>query len=353
MAHLRPLASSPLCEKIRIVSSYPVPELPNLQVIRPPVAFVRLFGTTVARLMMFVLVAAATRPDVVGGFHLLLNGMLASLVARAVGARSLYFCVGGPAEVQNGGLLSENRLFEKLKRPDPEIERSLLKIVSTFDAVITMGSGAVRFFQKRGVTAGFHIISGGLDLKSFSPRSGPADFDLIFVGRLVPIKRIDLLLEAVRLVKSKYPDISLRVVGNGPLFQQLTEMSLCFGLEANIQFVGYQPDIASWLKRAKVFVLTSVSEGLSLAMMEAMASGLPAIVPDTGDLGDLVKDHVNGYLVRDPSAKSYADRILDLLTDPDQLSRFSRSARASGERYSIDHAAAQWTRILESKRKAA
>ena len=50
------------------------------------------------------------------------------------------------------------------------------------------------------------------------------------------------------------------------------------------------------------FVLTSVSEGLSLAMMEAMASGLPAIVPDTGDLGDLVKDHVNGYLLRDPSA---------------------------------------------------
>ena len=143
------------------------------------------------------------------------------------------------------------------------------------------------------------------------------------------------------------------MVGDGPLFEQLTEMSRRLGLEANIQFVGYQSDIASWLKRAKIFVLTSVSEGLSLAMMEAMASGLPAIVPDTGDLGDLVNDHVNGYLVREPSAKSFAACILDLLTDPDKLSRFSLSARASVERYSIAHASGQWTRILESKRKAA
>jgi glycosyltransferase involved in cell wall biosynthesis len=62
---------------------------------------------------------------------------------------------------------------------------------------------------------------------------------------------------------------------------------------------------------------------------------------------------VNGYLVREPSAKSYAGYISELLTDPDQLSRFSRSARASAERYSIAHASGQWTRILESKRQAA
>jgi L-malate glycosyltransferase len=346
LAHLRPLAMSSMCEEIRVVSSYPIPRIKKVRVSHPPKWLVRLIGVTLARLVSFVVVAIKTRPDVVGGFHLLLNGLTASLVARIIGARSLYFCVGGPAEVLDGGIFSENRLFEKLNRPDLTIEQSLLKIVSTFDVAITMGSGATRFFQDRGVTADIHIIPGGVDLESFSPRSGPADSDLIFVGRLVPIKRVDLLLEAVRLVKSKYPDISARVVGDGALFQQLTEMSRCFGLEANIQFVGHQSDTASWFKRAKIFVLTSVSEGLSLAMMEAMACGLPAIVPDTGDLGDLVKDHVNGYLVRDLSAESCAGRIVDLMGDSDRLSRFSHSARVSAERYSTGHASERWTSIL-------
>ena len=59
------------------------------------------------------------RPDVIGGFHLLVNGLLACLLARLSGARSLYFCVGGPAEVLDGGLLSENRIFGRLQHPDP------------------------------------------------------------------------------------------------------------------------------------------------------------------------------------------------------------------------------------------
>ena len=64
----------------------------------------------------------------VGGFHLLLNGLAAALMARMVGARSLYFCVGGPAEVLYGGILSENRFFEKLKVPHASIERILTKV---------------------------------------------------------------------------------------------------------------------------------------------------------------------------------------------------------------------------------
>ena len=350
LAHLRPLAMSPLCEEVRVVTSYPVPKMEKVEVYRPPKWLVRLTGVTLARLASFIIVAVKTRPDVVGGFHLLLNGLTASLVARMIGARSLYFCVGGPAEVLDGGILSENRLFEKLKSPHASIEKTLVKTVSTFDIVIAMGNSAVKFFKFRNVESDLHIISGGLDTDYFKPSLQPAIFDLIFVGRLVPIKQVNLFLESVRLVKSSRPDISAAVIGDGPLSQNLQDLSVKMGLSGNVHFVGFQADMAPWLNHARIFVLASISEGLSLAMMEAMACGLPAVVPKTGDLGDLVIDQVNGHLIDRSDPELIAACILKLLGDPEKFSRFSRSARQAAERLSIMNAVEQWNRVFESKR---
>ena len=301
----------------------------------------------------FAAVAVKTRPDVVGGFHLLLNGMLAGLLGRWVGARSLYFCVGGPAEVLDGGILSENRLFAKLKSPDRHIEEALLETVSAFDIVVTMGSRAVDFFRSRGAESDFFTISGGLDVNAFRPSRDKAEFDLIFVGRLVPIKRVDLFLEIVRSAQSARPAISAAVVGDGPLLQELKEKCRAMGLAGNVRFLGFQADVPFWLKKARLFILTSVSEGLSLAMMEAMLCGLPAVVPRIGDLGDLVVDQVNGCIMDAPDPKRYANCILELLSDPVKLYAFSREARLAAEQHSIENAVLKWNRVFESKRQAA
>ena len=350
LAHLRPLAMSPLCEEVWVVTSYPVPKMEKVGVYRPPVWLVRLLGATLARLVSFVAVAVKERSDVVGGFHLLLNGLTASLVSRIIGARSLYFCVGGPAEVLEGGILSENRLFEKLKKPHALIENNLLKWVSTFDIVIAMGNSAVQFFKFRNVESDLCIIPGGLDTDYFKPSLRPARFDLIFVGRLVPIKRVDVFLESVRIAKVSRPGISAAVVGDGPLLKNLQDLSVKMKLAGNVHFAGFQADIAPWLNQARIFVLTSISEGLSLAMMEAMACGLPAVVPKTGDLGDLVVDQVNGHLIDRSDPQIIADCILKLLDEPEKLSRFSRSARQAAERLSIRNAVEKWNRVFESKR---
>jgi glycosyltransferase involved in cell wall biosynthesis len=87
-------------------------------------------------------------------------------------------------------------------------------------------------------------------------------------------------------------------------------------------------------------------------MMEAMACGLPAIVPATGDLADLVSDQENGYLILDPKPEPYAHRILELLTQPAKLSRFSISARMAAEKYSIFQAVTQWNSILDTQSRS-
>ena len=167
LSHLRPLAASSACARLRIVATNPVPDVAKVEAIYPPRWLIRTIGTVPARLLMFVWVAVRTRPDVVGAFHMLVNGLVAALLARWVGARSMYFCVGGPVEVLDGGVWGENKYFAKLETPDPVVERYLLEAVAASDLVITMGSRAVDFFRNRGVSSPCHVVSGGIDASAF------------------------------------------------------------------------------------------------------------------------------------------------------------------------------------------
>lgn len=345
-AHLRPLALSDRCARIRMVASAPVPPIEKVTPIYPPPWLARVVGLVPARLAVFFFTGLRKPAHVTGGFHLLVNGLGAALLGRLTGSRAFYFCVGGPAEVENGGLLSESRLFSKMETPDPIVERYLLKAVAAFDLVITMGTRAGGYFRERGVQTTFHRISGGIDTARFRPSLTPRTIDLIFVGRLVPVKRIDLLLETIKYVHDVLPEVRATIVGDGPLRKCLEQQARELGIGASAVFVGHQRDVAAWIQQARLFVLTSDSEGLSLSLVEAMLCGLPAIVSAVGDLGDLVEDDVNGYLVSDRSPQAFAARIVDLLTDSDRWTRFSQAARSSAERYGIAEASALWSALL-------
>jgi glycosyltransferase involved in cell wall biosynthesis len=346
LAHLRPLAASRRCRRVRMVASAPVPAMDKVEPIYPPVWLTRLIGRVPARLVTFAWVAINTRPQVIGGFHLLFNGLLAALLARFLGARALYICGGGPWEVLGGGVWSENRVCQKLKRPDAGLERQFLEAVRGFDFVITMGSGAITFFRQRGIDVSFRLISGGLDTVRFRPGEEPPTIDLIVVARLAPIKRLDLFLEAVKLIREQQRAVSSVIVGDGESRAALEQLAGDLGIAGDVRFAGLQKDTASWLRKAKVFVLTSDAEGLSLALMEAMMCGLPGVVSEVGDLPDLVQNGVNGYLVRERTAEAFADRLMDLLREPERRERFAREARHSAQRYSVAAASQEWDQVF-------
>ncbi len=347
-AHVAPLAASRRCRRLRVVTTYRMPDLPKVEWVRPPLWLSRLAGGTVARLAAFAFGAVRSRPHVVGGFHLLLNGLVALPLARLVGARSIYFCGGGPTEVLDGGVWGQNRLFTLMETPDPVVERRLLRAVGGFDWVITMGDRAVEFFRARGADAGFHVVSGGMDAARFAPATEPPRADLILVARLSGVKRVDLFLEAVERVARVRPQVSAIVVGDGPLLPALKAQAASLGLRDRVEFVGHRADVERWLRQARIFVLTSDSEGLSLALMEGMLCGLPAVVSDVGDLPELVKPGDNGFLVAERTPEAFARPLLDLLEDEEQLRAYSRRARASALRYETGHTTARWDAILSS-----
>lgn len=350
-AFLAPMAASKGCARIRMVAVHSVPAMDKVEAIGAPRWLVRLVGGVPARLITFAWVGLRTRPHVVGGFHLLVNGLAAALVARIIGGRSLYYCVGGPVEVIDGGIWTENRVFGRLETPDAVIERRLLRAVDDCDLVVTMGGNAIRFFRERGVATAVHAVPAGIDARRFARGGSAATTDLIWVGRMAPIKRVDLLLHAVAVVARTVPTVHATLVGDGELREELEALVRELHIEANVAFVGRQTDVEAWLGRARVFVLTSDSEGLSLSLTEAMLCGLPAVVSDVGDLAEVVEDGVSGYLVRGRSPDAFASPILALLTDPDRLARFSAAARRSAERFDTDAIARRWDEVLAVERR--
>ena len=132
----------------------------------------------------------------------------------------MYHCVGGPAEVLDGGLHSEGAPSAKMEIPDAVVERRLLRAVAACDLVLTMGTKAVNFFQSRGVRAHFHVVSACIDFERFTPAHSPPCYDLIFVGRLAEIKCIDILLRAVkseRAVIAAVEKFSVQPLSEGPM----------------------------------------------------------------------------------------------------------------------------------------
>ena len=353
-AHVAPLAAAKACSLVRIVSNDPVPSLPGVEWVRPSRLATRSLGRTGARLATFLWHAIRGGHHVVGGFHLLINGLVAVAVARFVGARSLYFCVGGTAEVDEGGIHTENRLFDLMLGPDRVVERRLLRAVNAADIVVVMGTSSRQALRDRGIRAPILLNGGGMDLSRFEPAppGAPRDFDLIFVGRLAPIKRVDLFLEVVALVARARPKARAAIVGDGALRAELESQAVRLGLGPRVQFAGHQEDVPGWLRRSRVLVLTSDSEGLPLAAIEGMMCGLPVVAPAVGDLTDLVEDGVNGHLVRGREPEAFASPVLELLGDEGRLRRASRHAREAAQRYTVDEAARRWDDLLAENRNA-
>jgi glycosyltransferase involved in cell wall biosynthesis len=305
-----------------------------------------LAGHTIARLMTFGWLAAFKKFDFIGGFHLLLNGLAAGFMSRVTFSKSLYFSVGGPAELIGGGIWGENKLFNRLKRADSNIERRLIRAVAGFDLIITMGKNAKNEFRKIGVHGPIHVNPGGIDIRCGTDFKEDKKYDVIFVGRLAPIKQVDIILQAMSYVQPMYPKLRVAIVGEGELRPSLVELTGSLGLSDVVEFTGFKEDVMSWLRISKVFIMASKSEGLPLSMIEAMMAGLPCVAPKVGEIEALIQHGQNGFLIESHDPKDYGEAVLKLLSNSEFYTVASERAMKSGQAMSVGDATAKWDRIF-------
>ena len=192
------------------------------------------------------------------------------------------------------------------------------------------------------------VISGGVDTEMFRPMSkkeakvnlGINDRDtLLYVGRIEPIKGLDLLLDTVDLL-AKSRDIQLYVVGGSlekdPELDRLRKKTADLGLGNRIVFKGSvdQDTLKHYYSASDVFVFPSFYESFGLVVLEAMSCGLPVVASRVGGVVSFVRNGENGYLIPWRCPEPYAEKIEVLLSNPDLRAFMSQSALQTANKMS-------------------
>ena len=217
------------------------------------------------------------------------------------------------------------------------------------------------------------VIYDGVDTERFRPREhrragkrgpgsevraqlGVGDDEQLSVGvcRLIPQKRPELLLSAFAIVHKSRPGTRLLILGSGELRDSLVELSRELGIAHSVIFAGYREDVAECLAASDVFVSSSAKEGFSNVLLEALATGLPAVVTDVGGNREAVRDGQEGFLC-EPSAERLAERVVRIVTDAELRKEMSRNARRRAMEFGLermaDQTAALYDRLLSRKMK--
>lgn len=147
------------------------------------------------------------------------------------------------------------------------------------------------------------------------------------VASLTPIKRHDLIIDALCRVRRLNGDVSLLVVGGGALRSTLAERARRQGAEEQVHFLGHRERVAELYHAMDMYVCASDSEGVSNSVLEAMSCGLPVVTTRVGDHGILIRDGVEGVVVASGSASALADGMWRILSSPAGCERMRRSAR--------------------------
>ena len=170
------------------------------------------------------------------------------------------------------------------------------------------------------------------------------------VGRLVVQKDFPNLLRAFAQLADKKS--ILLIAGNGVLREELGACAAELGIADRVRFAGVRPDISGWYNAADAYVMSSIFEGLSVALLEAAASGLPFVVTDVGGNREIVLHGVNGYLVPSQDSAALGAAMQRLVNLPEEkLEEFRLASRNHCmEKYSMREIIREWEGIYDRRR---
>jgi glycosyltransferase involved in cell wall biosynthesis len=199
-------------------------------------------------------------------------------------------------------------------------------ILNKFNFMYSTGNKDAEFLDSI-IESKVYWRSSGIDNNFFLNENGNVrDLDVISVGSFVQRKNQLLILE----IAKKMPCLNFTLVGEGPLFDTLKALSERDNI-FNVHFLGslsYE-EVALVLKRSKVFLMTSFSEGTPTALLESMAAGNVVVTSNSNDFSSVIEDGTSGYIIDNFDANNYVTVVNRLINDPDKLLRMSK--RNSGE----------------------
>jgi len=210
----------------------------------------------------------------------------------------------------------------------PVLNMYIRFIYNKYDAIMTPSHFFEKFLKSIYVKKNICVVSNGVDTKIYVPvkRKINNRVKFFYIGRLDGDKNVETLVKAMQYSNDK---VNLHIVGKGKNSINLKYLAKSLGVENKIYWKDYITDeeMVEYYKMVDVFVIMSPYEGQSIVTLQAIASGLPVIAADASALPELVKDGVNGYLVKSYDYKSLAKRINELADDIDLRLKFGEESR--------------------------
>ena len=278
------------------------------------------------------------RPHVVNAHHAFFSTTpMALRVARDLGIPSMLTLHIGDLQAVGGwrGVLA--RTYESLV---------VGRVIGRADSVAAVSQAVAEAVPWKRVA----VIPNGVDSEKFRPpdEKGPTSNRVLFVGRLIDNKGPMIMMRAFSDVATELPDVSLTMVGDGPLRRPLERLSAALGVSDRVTFLGMRSDVDELMRGCDLLVRPSLVEGMPLTVLEAMASGLPVIASDVAGVGEAVVDGSTGLLVRPGSVDDLSEALLRLMRDPElRVEMGERARRRAVDEFTWERTATETERLLE------
>lgn len=207
-------------------------------------------------------------------------------------------------------------------------------IIRQIDGIICVSNSLVQKIQEWGVSPQYiTVIPDGVNIRKFSPSHFKRSPIILYVGSLTENKGIHVLINAFKIISTNIPDYKLQIVGDGYYVKELVKLVRELELEDRIEFTGAQPQtyVADMMRKASILVLPSLSEGLGVVLLEALASGTPVVGTNIGGIPDVITPEV-GMLVPPGNPRALAQGLLELITKLPKVD-YSTAARKRIEEY--------------------
>ena len=258
---------------------------------------------------------------IIQGFHTIISVLFKYIFKKKV-----------IVKMSSSGETSDLKLLKEVK-----FGWLFLHWIRSVDAIVSVCKQSSKELLQNGFSKEALVeIPNGIDTNKFSEVDFKVKRDprtITFVGRLDSYKGVNFLLEGFKELLSKVDNLRLIIIGNGPDESILKDKAKDLGILGFVAFKGRREDILTELYTTDIFVLPSLSEGMSNVLLEAMACGLPVVATSVGGNSDLIKDRHNGLLIPPRDSMKLCEALLELLEDGDLAQRLGKEARNTVERY--------------------
>jgi glycosyltransferase involved in cell wall biosynthesis len=285
-----------------------------VQCIRP--AFLKKMVRTFYEPLQLLFYAWRFRPAIIHGYYVLPKGLNSLIASKLSRCQCIISIIGGKEEIETSFFI------QRFSRP------IIIWLLKKANHVTTKGKQDNEYLFRYGVKKEkTSIFNGAIDTKRFCYHGENKDIDILFAGYFDEFKGPHRAIEIIHRVSVKLPEIRALFIGNGPMYHSILEKVINLGLSKYITFAGYVDDSENYFIRSKIIIFPSANEGLSTAMLEAMACRCVPITSDVGNQTEAALHEYNSIVISDfNDVRSFSEHAVRLLEDHNFLNHLAKNA---------------------------